>query len=765
MRLIKDKKSNPSIADGALIYLEDVPYRILSHETFDNDVTTTIFWLVELGVTRFNIIKRSFTQLNDAIANGTLINCVDTDGYIVPLLNDGDRAITDLRFGCIQKYIVSLYPNYSVLSQRGVRKEGIEQLAAACNLSIRRLRSYLLQYVQSGGAYWSVVDGRIMRALNNNNNNTYFDGNVRGKKRKDGTSSSVQNNAELVAQYEEAYKKYVQELNRYQYDSESKYKQSLVSVYRGMIIKYYSTTDEDGNIVLLPENQRPSYDRFYNWVRTTKLHGDKVSNHAMSARDQRNNNRILTGTSQYGVFNLMEMVEIDENEASFCLVSANPGTPNQVIGHAIIYLAVDVLTHRVVGASVSFANNSYEGFLDLMDSMMMSDIDNAFMFGAEYDESKPVFPGCTLPREIRVDHGSEYVSHAIAENLTGGSNSGTLEGVPIAISLVPVATGSLKGIVERFFGQLHRTVQSALKSGFGYVTGTHATKHFQEAVMTIEDFRRIVYETIRLHNNSPVPDYPVTPSITEAIPVITPNTLWDYYSKSRLSGFDVSNDDIRAAARFGLMKKDHDFKLSKRQISYRNTLYWDLGEDDGLKYEAICLGEKSASIEMRYDPRSVNTLYRADKKTGRIFRYRLAEKRPEMQEFRNMRWPVVDKWITEWRSKRYEAIAKKADERMMSEAKIASIAQQALIDKGPSKNTVKNRRESAQLERAALVAFDQQRKDQIFYDDSADSAEIQPEIPEISVTPIEPATSDDDDEVITEVGIMDVDAMAKAYGL
>ena len=130
-----------------------------------------------------------------------------------------------------------------------------------------------------------------------------------------------------------------------------------------------------------------------------------------------------------------------------------------------------------------------------------------------------------------------------------------------------------------------------------------------------------------------------------------------------------------------------------------------------------------------------------------------------------MRWPVVDKWITEWRSKRYEAIAKKADERMMSEAKIASIAQQALIDKGPSKNTVKNRRESAQLERAALVAFDQQRKDQIFYDDSADSAEIQPEIPEISVTPIEPATSDDDDEVITEVGIMDVDAMAKAYGL
>lgn len=747
-----------------MIYLENVPYRILSHKATDSEAEEVVFWLIEMGVTRFNIVKCSFSQLNGAIAAGKLIKCVDADYYIVPTLGEGDKALTDFRFGCIRRYIDSLYPNYSVLAQRGVQKSGIEDLAAACNLSTRRMRSYVLQYVQSGGAYWSVVDGRIMRTVNKKEN-TFSDGKVKGRKRHDGTSSTVQNDAALMAQYEEAYEKFRQEANRYEYDSGAKFKPTLFSAYKGMILQHYSTTDAAGNVVLVPENQRPSYDRFYNWVRATKLHGDKVSNHAMSARDRRNNNRILTGTSQYGVFNLMEMVEIDENEASFCLVSANPGTPNQVIGHAIIYLAVDVLTHRVVGASVSFANNSYEGFLDLMDSMMMSDIDNAFMFGAEYDESKPVFPGRTLPREIRVDHGSEYVSHAIAENLTGGSNSGTLEGVPIAISLVPVATGSLKCIVERFFGQLHRTVQSALNSGFGYVTGTHGTKHFQEAVMTIEDFRRIVYETIRLHNNSPVPDYPVTPSIVDAIPVITPNTLWDYYSKSRLSGFDVSNDDIRAAARFGLMKKDRDFKLSKRQISYRNTLYWDLGKDDGLKYEAICLGEKSASIEMRYDPRSVNTLYRADKKTGQIFRYRLAEKRPEMQEFCNMRWPVVDQWITEWRSKRYEAIAKKADDRMISEAKIASIAQQAFTDKGPSKNTVKNRRESAQLERAALVAFDQQRKDQIFYDDSVDPAEIPPEIPEISATPIEPATSDDDDEVITEVGIMDVDAMAKAYGL
>lgn len=771
-----------------MIYLDGTPYRVLSHEKSEDTNVQMMYWLVELCTTKIRILKKTYIQLRELLDNGHVVAARDIDEYKMPSLKAGDKALTDQRYANIHQYINEIYPNYSILAQRGVKKDGLAELARKCGVSQRNILHYLLAYVQSGGTYISVVDKRLIQQINSNYD--AYAGAVRGRK-KEGISSQVLNNGSLFAIYDGAYNQYETLLNKLQYDEKAQFKPTLRSVYNNMILEHFSVVDEDG-VKLLPDNEKPSYDRFYSWVRKNKLHGDTVRRHAVSSRDRRNNNRILVGSSDYGIFNLMEMVEIDENQAPVSLISANPATPNQAIGDGITYVAIDVLTHRIVGASVGFTNNSYEGFLDLMDSMMMSDEENAYIFGVDgvdYDPEKPVFPGCMLPMEIRVDHGAEYTSHAIAENLTGGCKTARLEGVPVGINLVPVAMGSMKGLVERFFGNLHRICQNALESKMGYITGTHRSRHHDEAALTIKEFREIVYATIKLHNNSPIVDYPVTPAIAAAVQTITPNNLWAYFAETRLGGFDVSDEQTRIAARYGLMKRDKVFTLSRKQISYKNTLYWDFGEDENLKFEAIKLGDGSSNIDVRYDPRSVDTLYRADPKSGRIFRYTLAEKRPAMAGLAHLRWPVADEWIKQMRSRRYKAICQKEDARILTESKAAEIAQQAQSKKPEGKNQTENRREYRAVELEALTRYDTQRKNQVFYGDKiVDPATgevlgldeevkealpeafeiLMPEIPaeEAATITAEPINAtDDEDEIIPEIDLTDIDALARGFGI
>lgn len=752
-----------------MIFLDDKPYRIISHLKSDDENIKMLYWLIDLSVSSFRFLNLSLPDLSEAYLDGRLTACVDNEEYPTPILKDGDKDLTDHRYRCVSDYVNSLYPDYTVLAKRGRGKDtdALEHLAKSCRLTTKRMRSLILRFLQYGCTYYALVDGRTIRAMGSDGK-SYSNGEVRGRKRH-GVSNMVENDDKLIAYYEEAFSMFSTAVNKYNYDAKNKYKPTLISAYNAMIMKHFSTVNSDGNCEPLPNEERPSYQRFYRWVRDNKLHGDYVLNHNVSARSRSNNNRLLVGNSNYGIHNPAEMVEIDETELSLCLVSANPHNPGQVLGHSVVYIAIDVLTYRIIGAAIGFRNNSYAGLLDLIDSMMMSDEENAAFLGVDYDSNMPVFPGCILPQEIRVDHGAEYTSHAISENLTGGKKLGTLEGIPITINLVPVAMGSKKGVAERFFGELHRRVQAALKSGAGCVTGTHDSKHLTEAVIMIHELRKIVYELLKEHNNSPIINYPVTPSIAANLDRITPNALWDYYAQTRLSGFDVSDEQMRNLARYGFMLRDRVFQLSRKQISYRNTLYWDIAADNQLVFDALKLGEKTSSIDVRYDPRSVNSLYRYDKKAGTIYRYNLAKKRPEMREFANMQWSVIDDWIDDYRSRRYEGILEKENSRIQTEAKIAAISERAIADRKGTQNHADGRREARKVEQTALSAYDEARKGMIFYgvtgDDGFDENLI-PDSENISVVPIDSsASSDDKDAEIPTIDINDYATLAAAYGL
>ncbi len=398
-----------------------------------NEIGEGILFLIELLVGVFHVITMTLNALIDGVRSGIVFGAVDTDDYPLPFLKDEERAIFEHRYKLIREYVAEHYPDYTIFQKRGDKGRIFANIARACLCSEKTVRRYVLRFLQGGGSKASILDQRYVQSLKPGYDSRK--GKVRGKKGRKG-SSQVLNDDTLERQFEEAWRRLRKMVESVKFDSNSKFRTTLIQVYNDIIQKYYSVYNyKTGKLELLPPDQRPSYARFYYWVRKYKLHGDKIRRNTVSERDKINNHRILEGNSLYGLFRPLEMVEIDETETSFILRSRL--FPDNVVGHCVTYIAIDVLTRRIIGFSCHFHNNSYEGLLGLFDSMMMSDADNAAMIDAQY--TTEVFPGRVLPDQIRVDHGSEYVSNDLKENLTGGSKRGTLEGCPVDINLAPVA--------------------------------------------------------------------------------------------------------------------------------------------------------------------------------------------------------------------------------------------------------------------------------------------------------------------------------------
>ena len=97
--------------------------------------------------------------------------------------------------------------------------------------------------------------------------------------------------------------------------------------------------DGQPTINLLPITERPTFNQFYNYVRNNLTNQEKDLIKT-SAREQRNDKRLITSDSLFGVQGPGDMVEIDACEADVSLVSMLDN--NQTVGRPIVYFMVDV---------------------------------------------------------------------------------------------------------------------------------------------------------------------------------------------------------------------------------------------------------------------------------------------------------------------------------------------------------------------------------------------------------------------------------------
>lgn len=343
---------------------------------------------------------------------------------------------------------------------------------------------------------------------------------------------------------------------------------------------------------LMPITERPTYKQFYNYIHKnlTEQEKDLIKT---SAREQRNDKRLIISDSLYGVNGPGDMVEIDACEVDVSLVSQYDN--NKTVGRPIVYFMIDVYSRIILAASIAFDNNSNLGLTNLFLNLADNKQEFCQRFGMSFD-NPALWPSNIIPKRVRVDHGAEF---------KGKQFERICDELGIERILVPVATGSMKGIVEQSFRQLHLKQNMHLEN-HGLIEKRHDSKHHTESSLNIEQYTRMVINFILTHNQQYITSYqPTKDMIVNKIQSI-PAVLWEYGIKKYGEPRPITN---REQYLFNLMTPVKA-KLNKRGIGYKELWYLpDMNEDTKISREMFNAGTKNVPFEVRIDMRDVGAVY------------------------------------------------------------------------------------------------------------------------------------------------------------
>lgn len=373
--------------------------------------------------------------------------------------------------------------------------------------------------------------------------------------------------------------------------------QTIKNAFDHMNAMHYMRTEIDANgclsRVLMPVSERPTLRQFQYFVRKS-LTREEIDRIKTSAREQRNNRRLLLSDNLQNVIGPGDCVEMDEVEVDISLVSQIDS--DQVVGRPIVYAMVDVYTRMILAVSVAFDNNSVLGLTNCLMNLAEDKVELCKSYGIQINPG--MWPSCIIPRTIRADRGSEYRSKE-AKRIFNELN--------ISLELVPGGSGSLKGSVEQLFHQLHSSQNPFLEKK-GLIQQRHDSKHHKQATLTIEDFKKILYAFVISHNMTYMKAYPLTRDMISQKVQPIPSELWTYgvttYGQLRPIG-----------------NKEHyiytllcpvEAKISRKGIVFKGLYYMDFNDWD-LRNRMYTSGNKSTSFEARIDPRDVGALYTLSK--------------------------------------------------------------------------------------------------------------------------------------------------------
>lgn len=350
--------------------------------------------------------------------------------------------------------------------------------------------------------------------------------------------------------------------------------------------------DGQPTINLLPITERPTFNQFYNYVRNNLTNQEKDLIKT-SAREQRNDKRLITSDSLFGVQGPGDMVEIDACEADVSLVSMLDN--NQTVGRPIVYFMVDVYSRIILAASIAFDNNSIVGLTNLFLNLSDNKQDYCNRFGINFD-NPALWPSNIIPKKVRVDHGAEFKGKEF-ERICNELN--------IERILVPVATGSMKGIVEQSFHQMHMK-QNVHLENYGLIEKRHDSKHHTESTLNIYQYTQMVITFVLTHNQQCLTNYPLTKDMIEKKVKPVPALLWEYGVK--YYGYPRPITNMQQYL-FNLMIPVKS-KLNKRGICYKDLWYLPAPSDDPqISKQMFDAGAKKILFEVRIDPRDVSRVY------------------------------------------------------------------------------------------------------------------------------------------------------------
>ena len=520
-------------------------------------------------------------ELRDKVYDGKLIvhepevrRVIDLSGMTSALR---DRFLVKRKF--IRKIEEDFGPTFLELAGHA-RKDTFNTIIREFKIPKNSAWRYVRLYLQSG-----MDESAFLRKETDSKPPEY------GYKAKTGRKSDDIQSGVII---DEHVRKHFQEALDYYKSGRAK---TMQAAFDRMNQKHYMRTDIDseGRLVqrLMPASERPTLRQFTYFVNKSLSKEDK-DRIKTSAQEQRNNKRLLLSDNLKNVMGPGDCIEMDEVEVDVSLVSQID--PGQTVGRPIVYAMVDVYTRLIIAVSVAFDNNSVLGMTNCLMNLAEDKVELCQRYGIQI--APDVWPFGFIPRTIRADRGSEYRSKE-AKRIFNELN--------VNLELVPGGSGSLKGSVEQLFHQMH-AVQNPLLEGKGLIQKRHDSKHHLQATLTIEDFKRILYNFVVTHNQRYMKDYPMTHDMIAAKVTPTPSALWKYGVAKYGNPRPIVNQD---QFHYTLLKPV-SVRISRKGITYKGLYYMDF-TDLALQQQMYMLGTKRESLEMRIDPRDVGALYMLDK--------------------------------------------------------------------------------------------------------------------------------------------------------
>lgn len=534
-----------------------------------------------------------------------------------------EMEIVNKRVDILDSIIIEEEERIERLLTKRMPKNKFDTKAILLGVSKRQLRRMLLSYLLSGRNKFSLVDQRKNNSRPKNSHSKDYE--------------NPRNDVDEILKY--GLKMFV----KYGKPGQA---------YDAVLRRYFREPVEapDGSsvkMVTLPEEERSvSYKMLYNYIRK---HTEDYSCKGKDERDKQNNNRQLVGNSRTGVYELGQIVEADEMELGCYVVDQNDG--ETVLGKAVVYCMVEVLSGICIGAYVSLENNSMRGFQQVFLSLLEPHKNQTKGYNIDYDEED--WPSMIVPNEIRCDRGSEYMSKAYSK---------AMGELGIRNTPVPPGCGSLKGVVESFNGLVQTYLKAQLKNN-GYVEDKYRGGDLAKgaACLTLEEIRGLVYQSVILYNRR-VFEGLIDKKYVDNNVSPTPKGIFAYEKAHGRAGDPTNvNNATRPAYLFAMLAKEEEkrkftwnrrkgivYTFYKTELRFYSQEPWFL---DILKDEP-----HPEDIEVRYNVDDIRNVYIRYKKE--IHRVPLAEKIEQQYTYADLTWDEYD-----------ECIRKKRDSKVMKEAK------------------------------------------------------------------------------------------------